>query len=136
MRAGMSLQPFTRRKLRSALSMPAANHRLIILPSRQRFTLAKVPVQHQAEVKAAFWTIFDDIDAPSGDAAVALARDRAVAFERRYGAKFPAAVECLMADFASLSTHLRFPSGHRSRIRHSNFIWVNRPEEAPLRSAA
>ncbi len=27
-----------------------------------------------------------------------------------------------MADFASLTTYLRFPAGHHSRIRHSNFI--------------
>ena len=54
------------------------------------------------------WKIFDGIEAPSGDAAVATARNRAVAFERRYGAPFPAAVECLMADFSSLTTYLRF----------------------------
>ncbi len=89
---------------------------------RARNILAKVPVEHQGEVKAAFWGIFDGIEAPSGDAAVALARNRAVAFERRYGASFPAAVECLMADFSSLTTYLRFPTGHHPRIRHSNFI--------------
>ena len=39
MSAGICLWPLSRRKLRSALSIPAAHHRLIILPSRQRFTL-------------------------------------------------------------------------------------------------
>ena len=38
----MSLHPFTRRKLRSAFSMPAAIQRLIIVPSRQRVTLRVV----------------------------------------------------------------------------------------------
>jgi transposase-like protein len=89
---------------------------------RARNVLAKVPVEHQGEVKAAFWQIFDDIDAPSPQAAVAVARNRAAEFERRYAPTFPAAVECLMADFASLTTYLRFPAGHHSRIRHSNFI--------------
>ncbi len=41
----MSLQPFTRRKLASALSMPAATQRLTILPSRHRFTFLLVERQ-------------------------------------------------------------------------------------------
>jgi len=82
---------------------------------RARNILTKVPVEHQGEVKAEFWRIFDDIAEPPGDSAVAIARNRAVAFERRYGAQFPAAVECLMADFASLTTHLRFPTAHQGR---------------------
>jgi hypothetical protein len=39
-----------------------------------------VPKHAQAEVKAAFWAIFDDSDAESGEAAVAHARQRAHAF--------------------------------------------------------
>jgi hypothetical protein len=41
-----------------------------------------------------------------------------------------------MADFASLTTYLRFPASHHGRIRHSNFISVNRPQEAPVNNAA
>jgi len=89
---------------------------------RARNILSKVPVEHQGEVKAEFWKIFDGIEEPPGDSAVAVARNRAAAFERRYGRLFPAAVECLMADFASLATYLRFPTAHHARIRHSNFI--------------
>ncbi len=89
---------------------------------RARNILAKVPVSTRARWKAEFWKVFDDIDEAPGDSAVAVARNRAVVFERRYGKLFPAAVECLMTDFASLTTHLRFPAGHQSRIRHSNFI--------------
>ncbi len=89
---------------------------------RARNVLAKVPKNHQDEVKAAFWKIFDDTGCPPGDAAIAVVRRRAEEFATAYGGRFPAAVECLMADFASLSTHLRFPAGHHRRIRHSNFI--------------
>jgi transposase-like protein len=89
---------------------------------RARNVLAKVPVEHQAGVKASFWKIFDDIDAPPGDQAVALARSRAASFESRYRSAFPAAVDCLMTNFESLTTYLRFPPEHHKRIRHSNFI--------------
>jgi putative transposase len=41
------------------------------LVHRCRNVLAKVPAHAQAEVKAAFWQIFDDIDAEPGEAAVA-----------------------------------------------------------------
>jgi putative transposase len=49
-------------------------------------------------------------------------RARAAGFATTHERRFPAAVECLMADFASLTTYLRFPAAHHSRIRHSNFI--------------
>jgi transposase-like protein len=89
---------------------------------RARNVLAKVPVEHQAEVKVAFWRIFDDIDAPAGERAIAVARGRADEFAKTYAKRFPAAVECLMTNPESLTTYLRFPAGHWSRIRHSNFI--------------
>jgi transposase-like protein len=89
---------------------------------RARNVLAKVPVEHQGEVKAAFWKIFDDIDAPPGDQAIAVARARAAEFAKTYERRFPAAVDCLMTNFEALTTYLRFPAGHWSRIRHSNFI--------------
>ena len=47
------------------------------LVHRCRNLLAKVPAHAQAEVKAAFWQIFDDLDAEPGEAAVAQARQRA-----------------------------------------------------------
>ncbi len=89
---------------------------------RARNILAKVPVEHQAEVKKAYWALFDDTGAEPGDASIAVVRGRAERFAATYAKRFPAAVECLMADFASLSTYLRFPAGHHGRIRHSNFI--------------
>ena len=89
---------------------------------RARNVLAKVAVEHQAEVKKAFWSLFEDTGAEPGDAAIAVVRERAERFAATYAKRFPAAVECLMADFTSLSTYLRFPAGHHGRIRHSNFI--------------
>jgi putative transposase len=89
---------------------------------RARNVLAKVPVGHQAEVKKAFWALFDDTGQSPGDASVAVVRARAEGFAKTYRKQFPAAVECLMTDFASLTTYLRFPVGHHARIRHSNFI--------------
>lgn len=47
---------------------------------------------------------------------------RAKAFAAKWRKLCPAAVECLEADFEHLTTYLRFPAGHHSRIRHSNFI--------------
>ena len=89
---------------------------------RARNVLAKVPVEHQAEVKKAYWALFDDTGEAPGDASIAVVRARAQRFDATYRKRFPAAVDCLMADFASLTTYLRFPAGHHGRIRHSNFI--------------
>ena len=38
------------------------------------------------------------------------------------GSSLPAAVACILDDFAELAAHLRFPAEHWSRIRHSNLI--------------
>jgi transposase-like protein len=89
---------------------------------RGRNVVAKVPKQAQTEVKAAFWSIFDGIEEPPGERAVAEATRRARAFADRYGKLYPKAVACLSDDFASLTVHLRFPQPHWKRIRHSNFI--------------
>jgi hypothetical protein len=39
-----------------------------------------VPVEHQPEVKAAYWAIFDPTGEPPGGASIALARRRAADF--------------------------------------------------------
>ena len=76
----------------------------------------------QAEVKAAFWQIFDDIDGEPGEAAVAQARSRAHAFADRYQERYPAAVACLTDTLPELTCFLRFPREHWARIRHTNLI--------------
>jgi len=53
---------------------------------------------------------------------VAAARSWAASVESRYRSAYPAAVECLLKDYESLTTYLRFPAEHHKRIRHSNFI--------------
>ncbi len=81
-----------------------------------------MPVEHQAEVKAAYWAIFDPTGEPPGDKAIAVARSRAADFSATFGRRFPSAVACLNDDLASLFSYLRFPVEHHKRIRHSNFI--------------
>ena len=92
------------------------------LVHRCRNLLARVPKHAQAEVKAAFWAIFDDIDAEPGEAAVAQARQRAHAFADRYQGRYPAAVACLLETLPELTCFLRFPREHWARIRHTNLI--------------
>jgi putative transposase len=92
------------------------------LVHRARNLLAKVPTHAQAEVKAAFWQIFDDITAEPGEAAVAQAHSRAHAFADRYGKRYPAAVACLLDTLPELTCFLRFPREHWARIRHTNLI--------------
>jgi putative transposase len=90
---------------------------------RARNILAKVPKHAQAEVKAAYWAIFDiPADIPPGEKAEALVQQRIQAFAASYHTAFPAAVRCLLTDRQALSVYLRFPREHWQRIRHSNFI--------------
>jgi putative transposase len=87
---------------------------------RCRNVLAKVPVEHQAEVKAAYWAIFDATGEPPKS--ITVARQRAADFSATFGRRFPSAVACLNDDLASLFSYLRFPVDHHKRLRHSNFI--------------
>jgi putative transposase len=87
-----------------------------------RNVLAKVPASAQAEVKAAYWQIFDDITQPAGQAAVDEARRRATAFAARYEQTYPAAVTCLTSTLDELTVYLRFPREHWQRIRHTNLL--------------
>ena len=57
-----------------------------------------------------------------GPKLVAAVQHRIDAFAVSYGPRYPAAVRCLLADRDQLTSYLRFPTEHRHRIRHSNFI--------------
>jgi putative transposase len=92
------------------------------LVHRARNVLAKVSAHDQAEVKAGFRAIFDVDDAEPGDAVVPVADRQAAQFAAKGKTRYPAAVACVTDDLASLTVHLRFPSEHWRRIRHSNFI--------------
>jgi putative transposase len=60
--------------------------------------------------------------AEPGAPALAEACRRAEAFTARWGARYPSAVACVLGTLPELTTHLRFPREHWSRIRHSNLI--------------
>jgi hypothetical protein len=75
----------------------------------------------QAEVKGAFWKIFDTegLTAPPGPELVAIIDARIDDFAGKYRGLYPAAVKCLLADREGLTAYLRFPAEHHHRIRHS-----------------
>ena len=93
------------------------------LVHRCRNVLAKVPKHAQAELKEAYWEIFDVPEGTEpGPGAVALVQRRIDAFAAKYQKLFPAAVACLLDDRQALTPYLRFPREHWQRVRHSNFI--------------
>src|SRR5262249_43923938 len=91
---------------------------------RARNIVAKVPAGMQAEVKDAYWKIFDtdDLTTPPGPKLGEITDARIDEFAARYQALYPAAVKCLLTDREGLTAYLRFPAEHHNRIRHSNFI--------------
>ena len=91
---------------------------------RCRNLLAKVPVGMQAEVKDAYWKIFDteDLKTPPGPKLVEIIDARISDMAARYSATYPSAMKCLTTDKEGLTAYLRFPADHHKRIRHSNFI--------------
>jgi putative transposase len=91
---------------------------------RARNILAKVPAGMQAEVKDAYWKIFDtgDLKTPPGPKLVELIDARISEMAARYGPTYPSAMKCLATDREGLTAYLRFPAEHHPRIRHSNFI--------------
>jgi putative transposase len=94
------------------------------LVHRARNVLAKVPAGMQAEVKDAYWQIFDTsgLTTAPGPKLAEIIDGRIDAFAARYRALYPAAVKCLLTDREGLTAYLRFPAEHHNRIRHSNFI--------------
>ena len=91
---------------------------------RCRNILAKVPAGMQAEVKDAYWKIFDtaDLKTPPGPKLVELIDARISEMAARYAPTYPAAMKALTTDAAGLTAYLRFPAEHHHRVRHSNFI--------------
>jgi putative transposase len=91
---------------------------------RCRNILAKIPAGMQAEVKDAYWKIFDteDLQTPPGPRLVETIDARISEMAARYSATYPSAMKCLITDKEGLTAYLRFPAGHHKRIRHSNFI--------------
>jgi transposase-like protein len=94
------------------------------LVHRARNVLAKVPAGIQAEIKDAYWAIFDteDLKTPPGPRLVQIIDARIDEFAAKYQGLYPAAVKCLLTDRDGLTAYLRFPAEHHNRVRHSNFI--------------
>jgi transposase-like protein len=91
---------------------------------RARNILAKIPAGMQAEVKDAYWKIFDtgELKTPPGPRLVEIVDARISEMAGRYSATYPSAMKCLTTDKEGLTAYLRFPAEHHNRIRHSNFI--------------
>jgi putative transposase len=91
---------------------------------RARNVLAKIPAGMQAEIKDAYWQLFDteELKTTPGPKLVELIDHRITEMAGRYGATYPAAMKCLLADREGLTAYLRFPAEHHHRVRHSNFI--------------
>ena len=94
------------------------------LVHRARNVLAKVPAGMQAEVKDAYWALFDteDLRTEPSPKLVELVGHRITQMADRYAPTYPAATKCLLADREGLTAYLRFPAEHHHRIRHSNLI--------------
>jgi putative transposase len=94
------------------------------LVHRGRNILAKVPAGMQAEVKDAYWKIFDttNLTTGPGPALVEIIDARITEMAARYGPAYPSAMKCLTTDREGLTAYLRFPAEHHNRVRHSNFI--------------
>ena len=91
---------------------------------RCRNILAKIPAGMQAEIKDAFWAIFDteELKTKPGPKLVELIDHRITELAAKYAPTYPSAMKCLLADHEGLTAYLRFPAEHHHRIRHSNFI--------------
>jgi putative transposase len=91
---------------------------------RARNVLAKVPAGMQAEIKDAYWGLFDTegLTTQPGPRLVELVDHRITEMAGRYSGTYPSAMKCLLANREGLTTYLRFPAEHHHRIRHSNFI--------------
>jgi transposase-like protein len=94
------------------------------LVHRARNVLAKVPAGMQAEVKDAYWKIFDTSELATGPGPelVEIIDARIRAMAAKYAATYPAAMKCLTTDAEGLTAYLRCPAEHHNRVRHSNFI--------------
>ena len=92
------------------------------LVHRARNVIVKVSRGDQEKVKSDFWSVFDDLTSEPGDEAIAEARLRASAFADKWAGSYPGATACVTDDHESLTTHLRFPSDHWVRIRHTNLV--------------
>ena len=81
-----------------------------------RNVTGKLPERHHRELKARWWSVFDD--APSS----ADARRGLQAIIADYRTAYPSAMAVIERDLDALVAHLRWPSEHRKRIRTTNLL--------------
>src|SRR6266700_2389088 len=98
-------------------AFPAALRQRCLI-HRLRNVLAKIPTGMQAEIKDAYWAVFDtaDITTPPGPRLVEIIDRRIDALAAKYRTSYPAAVKILLTDRAGLTAYLRFP--HRAPPPH------------------
>lgn len=89
---------------------------------RLRNAVAKIAVADQEAFERDWWWLFNGIEEPPGDKAVAACLARVDGFRANWEKAYPAAVAYLVGDFQSLAVHLRFPAEHWHRVRHTNLI--------------
>jgi transposase-like protein len=87
-----------------------------------RNVLEKVSKADQETVKKDYWAILNNIEAPPGEEAVAIAYQRAEEFAETYRSRYPRAVDCLLTNLSALTAHLHFPVEHHERVRHTNLL--------------
>ena len=84
---------------------------------RCRNILAKIPAGMQAEIKDAYWRLFDTLGLTTqpGPRWPSWHNHRITETAGRYATSYPAAMKCLLADHEGLTAYLRFP-GHLRRL--------------------
>jgi putative transposase len=81
-----------------------------------RNVTAKLPERHHRELKARWWSVFDDARSPGE------ARRGLEAIVADYQAAYPSAMAVIERDVDALVAHLRLPSEHRKRVRTTNLL--------------
>jgi transposase-like protein len=81
-----------------------------------RNVTSKLPERHHVEVKARWWSCFDEAGSP------AEARRGLEAIIADYRQAYPSAMAVIERDLDALAAHLRWPSEHRKRIRTTNLL--------------
>src|SRR5829696_2235960 len=81
-----------------------------------RNVTGKLPERHHRDLKARWWSVFDDATSPAD------ARRGLQAIIADYRTAYPSAMAVIERDLDTLVAHLRWPTEHRKRIRSTNLL--------------
>src|SRR5829696_2056443 len=81
-----------------------------------RNVTGKLPERHHRDLKARWWSVFDDATSPAD------ARRGLQAIIADYRTAYPSAMAVIEHDLDTLVAHLRWPTEHRKRIRSTNLL--------------